>query len=72
MYTGSFIVEDVTVDSDSGALVASGPVIHYGDPSNTSDSIEVQIPRVAIFASAPAACVRWRTNWRDPVTSCPQ
>lgn len=62
LYTGSFVVEDVTVDSGSDALVASGPVIHYGDPSNTSDSIEVEIPRVSIFAAAPAACVRWRTN----------
>lgn len=62
LYRGSFVVEDVTVDSDADALVASGPVIHYADPGNTDDAIEVHIPRASLFSSAPAACVRWRTN----------
>ncbi|MES9968896.1 MAG: hypothetical protein ABW092_02610 [Candidatus Thiodiazotropha sp.] len=61
-YTGSFVVEDVTIAGDTTAMVLSGPVIYYSDPATNADSIEVRIPRVNYFASPAAACVSWLSN----------
>lgn len=62
LYTGSFVVENVTNTGDASAIVLSGPVVYYADASNTSDSIEVRIPRVGYFSPPAAACVDWFTN----------
>jgi hypothetical protein len=61
-FTGSFVVEDVTEGGDSSAIVLSGPVIYYGDPTRTTDSIVVRIPRVGYFSPPAAACIEWFTN----------
>jgi len=73
LYTRSFVVEDLTIDSAPDEITISGPVIYYNDPTNTSDSIRVEIPRVSIFAPAPAACVHWLTLGKIVATyACPK
>ena len=73
LYLRSFVVESLTVDSDPDEITISGPVVYYADPGNTKDSIEVHIPRVSIFAPAPAACVEWLTLGRIVATyACPK
>ncbi|MGH2946681.1 MAG: hypothetical protein ACRDPC_10570 [Solirubrobacteraceae bacterium] len=73
LYTRSFVVEDLTIDSAADEITISGPVIYYNDPTNTSDSIRVEIPRVSIFAPAPAACVHWLTLGKIVATyACPK
>ena len=73
LYTRSFVVEDLTIDSAADETTISGPVIYYNDPTNTSDSIRVEIPRVSIFAPAPAACVHWLTLGKIVATyACPK
>jgi hypothetical protein len=73
LYSRSFVVEDLTIDSDASEITISGPVIYYNDPANTSDSIRVEIPRVTIFAPAPAACVHWLTLGKIVATyACPK
>lgn len=62
LYTGSFVVDDVTEEGDSSAISLSGPVRYYADPTNTADSIQVHIPRVGYFASPAAACIEWFTS----------
>jgi len=57
-FVGSFVVDTVTEAGDQSAISLSGPVRYYSN-SNTSDSIEVHIPRVNYFASPAAACVEW-------------
>ncbi|MDH5616619.1 MAG: hypothetical protein OEY62_08780, partial [Acidimicrobiia bacterium] len=61
-FSGSFVVENVTEAGDGTAMVLSGPVVYYANPTTTADSIEVRIPRVGYFASPAAACVHWFTN----------
>jgi hypothetical protein len=73
LYTRSFVVEALTIDSAADEITISGPVIYYNDPANTSDSIRVEIPRVSIFAPAPAACVHWLTLGKIVATyACPK
>jgi hypothetical protein len=73
LYTRSFVVEDLTIDSAADEITISGPVIYYNDPTTTSDSIRVEIPRVSIFAPAPAACVHWLTLGKIVATyACPK
>lgn len=62
LYTGSFVVDEVTEAGDSSAISLSGPVRYYADPTNTADSIQVHIPRVGYFASPAAACVEWYSS----------
>ena len=73
LYSRSFVVEVLTIDSDAAEITISGPVVYYNDPTNTSDSIRVEIPRASIFAPAPAACVHWLTLGRIVATyACPK
>ena len=59
IYQSSFVVETVTSNHAAGEIILTGPVIHYNDPGNTSETIEVRIPHVTIFAPAPEATVRF-------------
>lgn len=61
LYTGSFVVDEISETGDGSETRLSGPVHYYADPDNTADSIEVRIPRVGHFESTPAACVHWYT-----------
>lgn len=62
LYTGSFIVDDVTKSHDNEAMDLSGPVRYYSDPTNNADSIAVHIPRVGWQSKPAAACVEWYEN----------
>jgi hypothetical protein len=62
VFTGSFVVEEVTETSDDASVMLSGPVIYYADLANAADSVTVRIPRVSYFASPAAACVDWFTD----------
>lgn len=54
-------------------MTISGPVIYYSDPTDTSDSIRLHIPRASLFAPAPAACVEWLTLGQIVATyACPK
>ena len=73
LYRRSFVVENLTIDSAPNQISISGPVVYYTDPANTSDSICVEIPRVSLFAPAPAACVQWLTLGKIVETyACPK
>ena len=73
LYVRSFVVESLTVDDDPHEMTISGPVVYYSDPTNTADSIRVHIPRVSLFAPAPAACVEWLTLGQIVATyACPK
>ena len=73
LFSRSFVVEDLTIDSAAEGITISGPVVYYNDPADTSDSIRVEIPRVSIFAPAPAACVHWLTLGKIVATyACPK
>lgn len=73
LYSRSFVVEALTIDSDADEITISGPIVYYADPTNTADSIRVEIPRVSIFAPAPAACVHWLTLGKIVATyACPK
>jgi hypothetical protein len=63
----------LTIDDQPAEITISGPVHYYLDPTNTADSIRVHIPRVSIFAPAPAACVEWLTHGQIVATyACPK
>ena len=56
-YEYSFVIQDVTQNEENGTAILTGPVIYYNDPSRTTDTIEVRIKRVSIFADAADATV---------------
>lgn len=61
-YTASFVAESLAVSTVSNEMVITGPVKYYSDPANVSDTIEVRIPRVTVFAAAAPATVKFYTS----------
>jgi hypothetical protein len=61
-YIRSFVVESLSVTGNLLEMVITGPVKYYNDLSNTSDTIEVRIPRVSIYSSPADATVKFFTS----------
>ncbi|MBI4303707.1 MAG: hypothetical protein HY665_05170, partial [Chloroflexi bacterium] len=59
LYLYSFVVNNCTIVDGAGEKVITGPVVYYNDPANINDTIEVRIPRVALFSSPADATAKF-------------
>lgn len=72
-YQYSFVVPNLTVTPAAGEMVLTGVISYYNEPLKVTDTIEVRIPRVSIFAPAADATVRIYTSGTLTVTyTCPK
>ena len=61
-YKNSLIVENLTNTTTTNQVTLTGPVKYYDNPTNTSDTIEVTIPRVPFYLSPADAVVKFYTS----------
>jgi hypothetical protein len=72
-YHSSFAVETINTVWLPNKVTITGQIKYYNDPSINTHSIEVEIPRVSIFSTAPDASVRFYIGATlDKTYTCPK